>query len=420
MMRSERSLLNKIKSLVFPSDQQAREGDKEVIPFFILITAAIIWMYSVYIRQIEQVYLGVIFTLLMLVHLILYWSIFRFIHSTQQTRLYFAFQGMLAFILILIGGDFGLSIGLYSSLIGNAVGALRKNKDVVFVIFAYIVMAAISITLVAGYEVILQWSFIAIPSILFSAFIAFMFRRQLEVRDKTQTLLDELQIAHAQLAAYTEQVEELTLAAERQRMARELHDTLAQGLAGLVLQLEAISTHIEKQNNQRAQEILHSAMSQSRTTLAEARKVIDDLRSGEQSPESFSKDVQREAQQLQAISGIPCEVVVKITHQLTPEARSHLLKIISEGMYNIAKHSQAQQAWLRLTENSSHLVLEIEDDGRGFLPGTGLAGEGHYGLLGIQERVALLGGEFSLDSQPNQGTCLLVQVPVNMHGEGNV
>ena len=89
-------------------------------------------------------------------------------------------------------------------------------------------------------------------------------------------------------------------------------------------------------------------------------------------------------------------------------------------MYNIAKHSQAQQAWLRLTENSSHLVLEIEDDGRGFSPETGLEGEGHYGLLGIQERVALLGGEFSLDSQPNQGTCLLVQVPVNMHGEGDV
>jgi len=420
MMRRERSLLNKIKSLFFPSDQPSREGDKEVIPFFILITAAIIWMYAVYIRQIEQVYLGVIFTLLMFVHLVLYWSIFRFIHSTRQTRLYFAFQGMLAFILVLIGGDFGLSIGLYSSLIGNAVGALRKNKDVVIVIFAYILLTAISIIILAGYEVILQWSYIAIPSILFSAFIAFMFRRQLEIREKTQTLLDELKTAHAQLAAYTEQVEELTLAAERQRMARELHDTLSQGLAGLILQLEAVSTHIEKQNSQRAQQILHSAMSQSRSTLAEARQVIDDLRSGEQSQESFTKEVQREAQQLQAISGIPCEVVINITRPLPAEVQSHLRKIISEGMYNIAKHSQAKQAWMRLTENTSHLVLEIEDDGSGFVPETGLVGDGHYGLLGIQERVALLGGEFSLDSQPNQGTCLLVQIPVNPHGERNV
>jgi len=175
-----------------------------------------------------------------------------------------------------------------------------------------------------------------------------------------------------------------------------------------------------KQNSQRAQQILHSAMSQSRSTLAEARKVIDDLRSGEQSSESFAKEVQREAEQLQAISGIPCEVVVNITRPLPAEVQSHLRKIISEGMYNIAKHSQAKQAWMRLTENTSHLVLEIEDDGSGFVPGTGLEGDGHYGLLGIQERVALLGGEFSLDSQPNQGTCLLVQIPINPHGERNV
>lgn len=419
-MRNERSLLNKIKSLIFPSGQQAHEGDKEVIPFFIMITAAIIWMYLVYIPQIEQVVIGVMFTVLMIVHLVLYWSIFRFIHSTKHLRLYFVFQGILAFVLILIGGDFGLSIGLYSSLIGNAAGAMRKNKDLVYVVFAYISLAAISIIILEGYKVILQWSYIAIPSIVFSAFIAFMFRRQLEIREKTQTLLEELKTAHAQLAAYTEQVEELTLASERQRMARELHDTLAQGLAGLVLQLEAVSTHIEKQNTPRAQEILHSAMSQSRTTLAEARKVIDDLRTGEQSPQSFTQEVRQEAQQLQAISGIPCEVTVNISRPLSANIQSHLLKIISEGMVNIARHAQAKQAWLRLTENTSHLVLEIEDDGLGFVPGPETGGAGHYGLLGIQERVALLEGEFSLDSQPNQGTCLLIQIPLKPDGENHV
>lgn len=413
-MKTERTLLNKIRRFLFPSNQQIRAGDKEVLPFFALITLAIVWMYSVYIQQIEQVFVGVIFTLLMIVHLGLYWMIFRFIHSNRQIRGYFVGQGLLAFTLILLGGDFGLAIGLYSSLIGNAVGALNKNKDLIYVIFAYISLAIISILIVAGYEVILEWSLIAIPSILFSGFIAYMFRRQLEVRERTQQLLDELQEAHTQLAAYTEQVEELTLTTERQRMARELHDTLAQGLTGLVLQLEAVSTHIANQNNQRAQEILNSAMDQSRTTLAEARKVIGDLRSGKQGQQAFFEAIQEEAKQLQAMSGIACDVSIKVNRPLTDEVQNHFLKIVSEGLTNIAKHAQAKQAWLRLMENKSHLVLEIEDDGAGFDPDAESKDSGHYGLIGIRERVELLGGEFSMDSQPQEGTCLLIQVPINI------
>lgn len=416
-MENKKSLLTKINRFLFPLEQSEREGDKEVLPFFSLITLAMIWMYSVYVRQIEELYIRVLFTVLMLLHLGLYWTIFRLIHRPNLVRLYFATQGILAFMLILLGGDFGLSIGLYSSLIGNAVGALQKKRDLLYVVIGYLCLAAISIIVISGIEVIVQWSFIAIPSIIFSGFIAYMFRRQLEVREKTQMLLEELQKAHAQLEAYAKRVEELTLTTERQRMARELHDTLAQGLTGLVLQLEAASTHIEKQNTQRAQEILDSAMTQSRTTLAEARKVIDDLRSGKQGQQTFLEQIQREAQQLKNMSGVACEVDVHITRPLSQEVQTHLLKIVTEGLYNIAKHAQANQAWLRLTENKSHLVLEIEDDGLGFVPDSAHANSGHYGLLGIRERVDLLNGEFSLDSQPQQGTCLLIQIPLDAKEE---
>lgn len=416
-MENKKSLLTKINHFFFPLEQSEREGDKEVLPFFSLITLAMIWMYSVYVRQIEELYIRVLFTVLMLLHLGLYWTIFRLIHRPNLVRLYFATQGILAFMLILLGGDFGLSIGLYSSLIGNAVGALQKKRDLLYVVIGYLCLAAISIIVISGIEVIVQWSFIAIPSIIFSGFIAYMFRRQLEVREKTQMLLEELQKAHAQLEAYAKRVEELTLTTERQRMARELHDTLAQGLTGLVLQLEAASTHIEKQNTQRAQEILDSAMTQSRTTLAEARKVIDDLRSGKQGQQTFLEQIQREAQQLKNMSGVACEVDVRISRPLSQEVQTHLLKIVTEGLYNIAKHAQANQAWLRLTENKSHLVLEIEDDGLGFVPDSAHANSGHYGLLGIRERVDLLNGEFSLDSQPQQGTCLLIQIPLDAKEE---
>jgi NarL family two-component system sensor histidine kinase YdfH len=416
-MQKQSGLFNKISTFFFPPDFEGSEEFKDVIPFFILITAAMGWMYVVYIRQIESGWLGVLFTLLMLVHLTGYWLVFRFVHYPRQLRWYFFVQGMLAFVLTLMAADYGLVIGLYSALIGNAAGALRKLRDIVFVVLGSLVLGVISISIRAGFSIIAQWSFIAIPSIILSGFIAFMFRRQLESRERTQKLLDELQEAHTQLAAYAEQVEELTLTTERQRMARELHDTLAQGLTGLVLQLEAVSTHINQHNNDRAQQILQDAMNQSRTTLAEARMVIDDLRTGGVGEISLERAVRQEASRFEDVAGIPCRVKIALSRKLAPVVQDHLLKVISEGLNNIARHAGANQAWLNLTENQSHLILEIEDDGRGFMYEAERGKEGHYGLLGIEERVGLLNGELSIDSQPEGGTCLLVQVPLDTQVE---
>ena len=398
--------------LFFPSSKANIQAIREVIPFFALVTAALIWMYSIYVRQIESTLTAVIFSLLMLLHLILYWAVFRFIDDLRSLRLYFIFQGLLVFVIVQFAGDFGLAIGLYASLIGNAVGSMRRNRDLLIFIPGYLLLAAIAIYLQSGISQIVQWSYVAIPSILFSGFIAFMFRRQLEMRENAERLLADLQKAHLRLEAYAEQVEALTLIHERQRIARELHDTLAQELTGVVLQLEAVSTHIEKDNPQRAQEILQGAMQQSRVTLAEARKVIDNLRSIQPGTESLAEAIRREAERFEALAQIACEVSVQVAQKLPAETRNHLLKIISEGLNNIAKHAGARQAWVRLSSSKSGLKLEIEDDGKGFNPANEEGHQGHYGLIGIQERAALLKGRVSIDSQAEEGTCLTVEIPL--------
>jgi len=278
-------------------------------------------------------------------------------------------------------------------------------------------LAVIAIYIQSGLTQIVQWSYVAIPSILLSGFIAFMFRRQLEMRENAENLLADLQKAHLRLEAYAEQVEALTLIQERQRIARELHDTLAQELTGVVLQLEAVSTHIEKDNPQRAQEILQGAMQQSRVTLAEARKVIDNLRSVQPITESLAEAIRHEAERFEALAQIPCETSVQVVQKLPAETRNHLLKISSEGLNNIARHAGASQAWVRLYQTGEMLTLEIEDDGRGFNPVNENSNQGHYGLIGIQERVALLKGRMSIDSQLKEGTCLTVEIPLPQEGD---
>ncbi len=418
-MKKNTTARQKIYDFFLPKNREGNTEFKEVIPFFLLVTLAMLFMYLVYVRQFDTPLLIAVFTILMLVHLVTYWMVFRFINRRSHLRWYFFLQGLLAFgiaMLVPNFADYGLVIGLFSSLIGNAVGAFRRNRDIVFVLIGYIGLALLAIGLKTGLSLIAQWWYVALPSILFSGFIAYMFRRQLEVRELTQNLLDELREAHAQLEAYAAQVEELTLTTERQRMARELHDTLAQGLTGLILQLEAVSTHIQKENNDRAQQILQEAMAQSRATLAESRQVIDNLRSGRVEETSFADVVRQEAARFEEVAGIPCEVRYQLTHPLPTQAKDHLTRIISEGLNNITKHANASQAWVNLNESQHHLTLEIEDDGQGFHYREELSKDGHYGLLGIEERVHMLGGELSVDSHPDEGTVLLIQIPLHTPG----
>jgi NarL family two-component system sensor histidine kinase YdfH len=411
-MQNKRNLLTLGKDLVIPPDKASWDDFKEVFPFFALMTMALGWMYVVFVKQVESPFMKVVFTILMFIHLAIYWGVFNFFGTKRGLWVYFSLQGLLAIILVLIAGDEGLVIGLFGSLIGNTVGVLQKPRTIFLVITIYLIVAVNGIIFLTGSEVLLSWASIAIPAILLSAFIAYMFRRQLEAREKTETLLKELQEAHKKLEAYTEQVEELTLSAERQRMARELHDTLAQGLAGLILKLEAVSTHVDGGNNPRAQEILQDAMAQSRTTLTEARQAIDDLRSDSEPGKSLDEAVCAEVRRFEAISEIPCEVVLQHNAPLPPSVREHILKIISEGLNNIAKHAGAGQAWLRLVETETDCKVEIEDDGRGFAVEDALNKEGSYGLMGIQERVALLHGTLTIDSAQGDGACLTVLIPL--------
>ena len=232
--------------------------------------------------------------------------------------------------------------------------------------------------------------------------------RQLTARAESQKLLEELQEAHAQLAEYAQQVETLTLEAERQRMARELHDTLAQGLAGLVLQLEALEASLERDNMQQALNITGQAKERARTTLADARRAIDDLRSTDA---ATAEAVSREVERFTTATGIPCRLDLPPQLNVSQRRGEHLLRFVSEGLANVASHAQATQVWLSLAEEDSRLQIQIRDNGRGFDPHDTVAA-GHYGLLGLRERARLAGGELAVASEPGAGTTLSLTLPL--------
>lgn len=157
------------------------------------------------------------------------------------------------------------------------------------------------------------------------------------------------------------------------------------------------------------QTIIRQAMSRARETLSDARKVIDDLRSG---PGDLETAIRQEVSHFSSGSGIPCTLEMSLPEDLPAQLCEQTLRVVNEGLTNIARHAQAKQAWLHLVRNEKGLQIEIGDNGVGFDPEKCLDLSGHYGLKGMQERARLAGGRLEIQSAPGNGTKLYLQLPL--------
>ncbi len=388
---------------------------REMSPFFWGLTISILIMYSSTLygnpamRAADRL---IPFTLLMLLHLALYWLSFIYNLDPKLMLGYFIFQALLVFTMTLMAAFVGLTLGLYMGLIGETVGVMRYSWKAVILTAVYLSLSAAVVLLTGSGVGLTSWVIAIIPLTAFVVVYVVLFMRQVEARNRSQKLLEELEAANRQLAEYAGQIEDQTLTAERERMARELHDTLAQGLAGLILQLEAADSHLSGQHPERAQAIIQLAMGRARGTLAEARRAIDDLRSGAAQPTDLVEAVQAEVDHFTAASSIPCIFSHDIAGEIPTGVREQALRSIGEGLSNIAHHSSANRAWVHISSPPGCLEVEVGDDGSGFDPAVAASQPGHYGLLGIRERVHLAGGSLEITSQPGSGTVIHIRLPV--------
>jgi NarL family two-component system sensor histidine kinase YdfH len=279
---------------------------------------------------------------------------------------------------------------------------------------AYAILASVNQVLAWGWGALFGWWILFGPMLFFVVVYVVMFTRETQSRRRTQQLLEELEAAHQQLAEYATKVEELTLSGERQRMARELHDTLAQGLAGLILQLEAVDSHLGQDHPDQAQAIVHQAMGRARVTLADARRAIQDLRDGTPPIDNLSDAIRQEVGRFTTATGIPCELELSPPTEIPTSVHEHARRAVAEGLTNIARHAQANNVWLRLGESDGMLEIALRDDGVGFDPTIEMGG--HYGLVGLRERARLAGGSLKLISEPGAGTMLTLVLPLEDRG----
>ena len=385
------------------------------LPFFLFLTVILLGIYILTVAATpamrEPIRLAPL-TVLMIAHLGLYWTTALFSQTRRRVLLYLALQGALAFGLSLIGRNLAMVFGLFLGLIGITVGLLRLTRLGFAVIGVYAALSLAAFGLTNGWGSASWWMVGVLPSTVFIIIYVSLYNRQTEARTRAQALAAELEAANQRLAEYAQRVEELTLAAERQRMARELHDTLSQGLAGLILQLEAVDAHLAGGRPERARAIVQQTMERARGALADARRAIDDLRRTGSGPADALAALRQEVERFSEATGIPCSLEIDCPAPLPEALYEPLLRTMAEGLNNIARHARASRASLRLCQSNGWLEAVLQDNGAGFDPQARQAG--HYGLLGMQERARLAGGAVIIASHPGAGTTITLRLPVEM------
>jgi signal transduction histidine kinase len=221
-------------------------------------------------------------------------------------------------------------------------------------------------------------------------------------------LLVREQEARRRLQEYARQAERLAAAQERNRVARDIHDGLGHALTVVQMQVKAARAVLAVDPG-RADAVLEKAQHQAEAALAEIRRSVSALREPRAVP---LPDALRELTDEMSATGVPTSLE---THgparELPAEAEESLYRAAQEGLTNVRKHAQASRAAVTLDYSEPTAVrLEVRDDGTGLAP-TGSDSASGYGLLGVRERAAFVGGRMSVESNPGQGSTLRIEVP---------
>ncbi|MEL6152295.1 MAG: sensor histidine kinase, partial [Chloroflexota bacterium] len=213
----------------------------------------------------------------------------------------------------------------------------------------------------------------------------------------------ELMEARSKVANYAAMVENLAITRERNRMAREMHDTLAHTLSATSVQLEAVNS-LWDADEQKAQSMLQRALGTTRNGLTETRRALQDMRASPLEELGLVLAIKElgETTQVRCGSAVTLNVPEKI-EELSFEIEQTVYRVTQEALENAVRHANAKNVTVNVQQIDDRLRVEICDDGRGFDMAT-VDMNGHYGLKGMMERVDALGGDLQIDSKPDYGT----------------
>jgi signal transduction histidine kinase len=208
--------------------------------------------------------------------------------------------------------------------------------------------------------------------------------------------------ANHKLTRYAAATEQLAISHERNRLARELHDTLAHSLSSIKVQLTAADALWDR-DPVSARRMLNNAMEATQDGLTEARRALQSLRASPLDDLGFVLALQGLAESTAARAGLQLDFdAPKSLDEVAPEVEQCVYRVAQEALTNVARHAHASRVQVRLNRADGRLTMTIADDGCGFDPAA--VNGAHYGLKGMRERVEMMGGTLEVASVHQQGT----------------
>ncbi|MEN8172200.1 MAG: sensor histidine kinase [Chloroflexota bacterium] len=334
--------------------------------------------------------------------------------SQLSPAVYLGIQTIVIVSLLALPPHYPFTIILFF-IISAEASMLYPTRISVLWIFLYIIITAVFIFYGQGTQAaIYSLPIYAGGYIFFAAFAASTAKAE-RARAESQALLGELREAHKKLQVYAAQAESLAVAEERNRMAREMHDTLGHRLTVAIVQLEG-AQRLTAEDPSRAVEIMGTVHQQMREALGELRSTVATLREPLEADLSLTSALKRLGDDFQKATEIEVKMIFAYNLPEFPDAyRVAIYRGAQEGLTNIQRHAQADSIHLRLAlDDVDGVRLQVSDNGIGIPADAQKMG---FGLLGLQERAEQLNGEMRLEANPDGGAQICLCLPWPLDGE---
>jgi signal transduction histidine kinase len=239
--------------------------------------------------------------------------------------------------------------------------------------------------------------------------VGFMVTRLMHTQREQRAALLQ---ANAKLTHYATTLEQLATSRERNRLARELHDTLAHTLSALAVQLGAVDALWEDSPSE-ARALLTRSLAATRNGLTETRRALHDLRASPLEDLGLALALRSLAESAAARNGFSVTVdIPEFVNTLSPEVEQCLYRVVQEALENVSRHAAAHHVAVRLEQGGDHITLTVSDDGQGF-DLDAAESELRLGLRGMQERADMVGGTLTVESNVGKGTTVSLTIAVS-------
>lgn len=218
---------------------------------------------------------------------------------------------------------------------------------------------------------------------------------------------EQLALAHEQLRQYARQAEDLAEARERNRIAREIHDSLGHTLTALNVQLQT-AVKLWQCNPSKAQQFLEQAQRLGTSAMKEVRTSVSALRWEAREDKPLEEAIASLVEDVRQSTDISISTDIRVDSSLPPQTVKAIYRIVQEALTNICKHAEAKEVQIQLSTKRDRLYLMVEDNGRGFSLNQNTAG---FGLQSMRERATEIGGEFQIYSHPGAGCRIFIEFP---------